>query len=503
MRFLLLIGLVGLGWAQDPLVVEGTVVNALSGSPLRMVSVQLYGPAMATAVGVTGATGRFRFVGVKPGRYQLRPERNGFFTDGAADPALEMKAGEGVTVTPIKLWPGGAISGAVTDEEGEPVVGAQVTLSRRAYVGGHRQMVHVANAVTDDRGQYRLFGLRQDQYFVRAVAPRVAGQSVLYPPTFYPVVTDVDKATPLGLAAGQEQRGINIALRPTTGYRLSGRVMNGLTNTPMTSTAVSITPRGIGMAPADMPTTIGVLDPGGKFTVSGVIPGQYDLASNSYYDKRTIQARVLIDVRRDMEDVVLTLQPGVQLRGQIRVEGEGAVNLSSLRVAIETAEDMIGGGGSARVGTEGGFEIGPLLPGRYAPNLHNLPAGAFLEAVRMGEQETTLDLSGLAGQTVETVWIISMRGGKVAGKTTAGAVVALVPAGDQALRRSRYRAVEADADGQFTMAGVAPGSYQVYAFTKVEPGAWMDDSFLAGLADGGVSVKVEERETKAVDVKAQ
>ncbi|MCX6606625.1 MAG: carboxypeptidase-like regulatory domain-containing protein [Acidobacteria bacterium] len=503
MRFLLFLGLVGLAWAQDPLVVEGTVVNALSGAPLRMVSVQLYGPAMATAVVVTDATGKFRFVGVKPGRYQLRPERNGFFTDGAADPAVELKAGEGTTAAPIKLWPGGAISGAVLDEEGEPVVGAQVTLSRRAYVGGHRQMVPVANAATDDRGQYRLFGLRQDQYFVRAVAPRVAGQTVLYPPTFYPVVTDVDKASPLVLAAGQEQRGINIALRPTTGFRLAGRVMNGLTNTPLTSTSVSITPRGIGLSPVDVPPTVSVFDAGGKFAVSGVMPGQYDLASNFYYDKRTIQAHLLVDVRRDMEDVVLTLQPGVQLRGRIRVEGEGAVNLSSLRVAIETAEDMIGGGGSARVNAEGGFEIGPLLPMRYSPNLHNLPAGAYLQGVKMGEQEATFDLTAAAGQTIVTVWVVSMKGGKVMGKTAAGAVVALVPAADEALRQSRYRAVEADSEGRYEVTGVGPGRYQVYAFTKVEAGAWMDDTFLAGLADGGVAVKVEEKETKAVDVKAQ
>jgi len=502
-RIILFFGLVGLAWAQDPLVVEGTVMNALSGAPLRTVSVQIYGPAMAAMAGITDAAGRFRFVGVKPGRYQLRPERNGFFTDGGAETTLEVTAGQGTTVAPVKLWPGGAISGTVTDEEGEPIVGAQVTLSRRAYVDGHRMMVHVANTATDDRGQYRLFGLRQDRYYVRAAAPRLTGQTLLYPPTFYPAVTDVDKTAPLVLAAGQEQRGINIALRPATGYRLAGRVMNGLTNTPLTSTMISINPRGIGMTPSDIPTTIGVLDPGGKFALNGVMPGQYDVTSNLYYDKRTLQARVLVDVRRDVEDLVLTLQPGVQVRGRIRVEGDGEVKWNGLGVAIESAEDVIGGGGMGRADTEGKFEIGPMAAGRYSPKLHGLPAGAYLKAVKIGEQEATLDLSGAAGRTVETTWVVSMQGGKVTGKTAAGAVVALVPAADQALRQSRYKAVEADAEGRYEVVGVAPGSYLVYAFTKAEAGAWMDDAFLAGLAEGGVAVKVEERETKAVDVKAQ
>ena len=503
MRFLSVIGLVGLAWAQDPLVVEGTVVHALSGAPLRTVSVQIYGPAMPTAVVVTDATGKFRFVGIKPGRYQLRAERIGFFADGAADPAVELTAGSGARVSPILLWPGGAISGTVTDEESEPIVGAQVTLSRRAYVGGHRQMVHVANTATDDRGQYRLFGLRQDRYYVRAAAPRTAGQALLYPPTFYPAVTDVDKTAPLLLGAGQEQRGLNIALRPGTGYRLAGRVINGLTNSPVTSLNISINPRGIGATPSDMPVTIGVHDPGGKFAVNGIMPGQYDLMANLYYDKRTIQARMLVDVRRDVEDVVLTLQPGVQIRGRIQVEGKGAVNPSTIRVAIESPEDVIGGGGAARVTTEGAFEIGPLLPSRYTANLYNLPAGAFLQAVTVGDREATLDLSGAAGLTVETVWVVSMKGGKVTGKTAAGAVVALVPAADQPLRQSRYRAVEADSEGRYEVDGVGPGSYQVFAFNRVEPGAWMDDSFLAILVDGGVAVKVEENETKAVDLKAQ
>ena len=82
-------------------------------------------------------------------------------------------------------------------------------------------------------------------------------------------------------------------------------------------------------------------------------------------------------------------------------------------------------------------------------------------------------------------------------------MVALVPAADQPLRQSRYRAVEADSEGRYEVDGVGPGSYQVFAFKRVEPGAWMDDSFLAILVDGGVAVKVEENETKAVDLKAQ
>ena len=494
MRFLLFLGFVGLAWAQDPLVVEGTVVNALSGSPLRRVSVQLVGAGEPM---VTDATGRFRFVGVKPGRYLVQAVRQGYFTDAGLAPTVEMTAGRGVTVAPVKLWPGGSISGAVSDEAGEPVVGVQVTLMRRAYLNGRREMVQVIQAQTDDRGQYRLFGLKDDRYFLRAEAPRVPGEAVQYPSTFYPSMTEPDKATPVALAPGQEQSGFNIALRPVKGFRLAGRVMNGLTNTPLDDLSVSIFSRG-------GPTISTPVQHGsGRFAINGVPPGLYDFVSITVYDRRKIQARILLDVRRDVDDLVATLLPGVQLRGRMRVDGDGEMKWSGMGVAIESAEDVIGGGGMGRVDAEGKFEIGPLAAGRYTPKLHGLPAGAYLKAVKIGEQEATLDLSGASGQTVETTWVVSLAGGKVRGKTAAGVVVALVPAADQPLRQSRYKAVEADSEGRYEVTGVAPGSYQVYAFAQAEAGAWMDDAFLATLADGGVAVKVEERETKAVDVKAQ
>lgn len=476
--------------------VEGTVVNALSGVPLRRVSVHLVGVSPVAPM-VTDATGRFRFVGVKPGRYRVQTARQGFFPDAGLAPAVEMTAGRGVTVPPVKLWPGGSISGTVNDEAGEPVAGVQVTLFRRAYLNGRRELVQVLNSVTDDRGQYRLFGLQQDRYFVRADAPRVPGETIQYPSTFYPSMTEPEKATLVLLAAGQEQSGFNIALRPVSGFRIAGRVLNGLTNTPLDDLSVSIYSRG-GHA-ISTPVQHG----SGRFAMNGVSPGLYDLVSTTMYDRRKIQARRLLDVRRDVDDLVVTLLPGVQLSGRMRVDGEGEVKWSGLGVAIESAEDVIGGGGVGRVDAEGKFEIGPLAAGRYTPKLHGLPTGAYLKAVKIAEQEATLDLSGAAGQTVETTWVVSMQGGKVTGKTTPGAVVALVPTTDQPLRQSRYKAVEADSEGRYEMTGVAPGSYQVYAFTKAEAGAWMDDTFLVSLADGGVAVKVEERETKAVDVKAQ
>ncbi len=492
-----------MAWAQLPRSIEGTVVNGLTGEPLRRVSLQLLSVAKPAEPVVTDSLGRFRLPEMPLGRVLIRAARPGFFAEGSGDVAVDLKPGDQPEAIQIKLFPGGSISGTVSDEAGDPVVGVQMTLLRRAYVGGRKQLVLVAAGTTDDRGQYRLHGLQPQSYLIRAAAQRVPGDPQLYPPTFYPAATEPGKATPLTLSAGQEQRGINISLRPSAGYRMTGRLMNGLTNTPITNTSLTLTTRGVGATVFESGSQVHIRDPSGRFTINGVMPGQYDITGSYSINGQPLRARMLVDVSRDLDDVVVTMQPGATVRGRLRVEGEGAVDLTKLGVAIESGEDMVGGGGSSRTGADGAFSIGPLTPGHYSPNVYRLPPGAYLKSVLIGDREGTLDLSSAAGQSVETTWVISLQGGKVEGRTSAGAVVALVPATEAANRRSRYRAVEADAEGRFVLPGVAPGSYSLYAFTKVEPGAWMDDEYLSSLADRGVSVKVDERETKTVDVKVQ
>ena len=210
MRFLLLLGLVGLGWAQDPLVLEGMVVNGFSGSPLGQVAVYIYDEAGISFDAMTDASGRYRFVRAKPGLVRLRPTKRGYFADGGLGQTVDVTAGMGATVPRLKLWPGGVISGTVTDEAREPMAGVSVTLLRRGYLRGRRHMVPVTGTTTDDRGEYRLFGLQQDTYFVCAhplgitgpallrqvmgsEARGFAGPTLVYPPTFYPAATEADK----------------------------------------------------------------------------------------------------------------------------------------------------------------------------------------------------------------------------------------------------------------------------------------------------------------------
>ena len=58
------------------------------------------------------------------------------------------------------------------DEDGEALPRALVTVQRYQYVGGERQLTPAGGDQTDDRGQYRVFGLPPGDYYVSATASR-------------------------------------------------------------------------------------------------------------------------------------------------------------------------------------------------------------------------------------------------------------------------------------------------------------------------------------------
>ena len=122
-------------------------------------------------------------------------------------------AGQSVSGIDFALVPGRAITGRILDEDGTPFAGAVV----RALVSrfGERQR-HASSRPpreTDDRGEFRLFGLAPGQYYVsrrripRSNASARAHGTRRYSPTYYPGVPFADQAKPIALAAsGQEPR---------------------------------------------------------------------------------------------------------------------------------------------------------------------------------------------------------------------------------------------------------------------------------------------------------
>ena len=65
------------------------------------------------------------------------------------------------------------ISGTVTDEAGEPVIGVELRAFERRYLAGQRRLVPGGTQLTDDRGVYRFGTLQPGDYLVAFVSREV------------------------------------------------------------------------------------------------------------------------------------------------------------------------------------------------------------------------------------------------------------------------------------------------------------------------------------------
>jgi protocatechuate 3,4-dioxygenase beta subunit len=151
----------------------------------------------------TNAEGRFVFIDVPPGSYQVEASKGGWLA-GAAGRRRPGGMSLPVVVTEaqhrndlaITLWRPAVIAGVVTADNGDPLVGVEVRAVQLVHVAGRRQM-HVpqrpqiiARQKTDDRGAYRFSDLMPGDYVVAVLA------SVLSEPPGFEGAIRASSATP-------------------------------------------------------------------------------------------------------------------------------------------------------------------------------------------------------------------------------------------------------------------------------------------------------------------
>jgi hypothetical protein len=173
--------------------VVGVVVDAVSGKaiPDAVVTIALRttGGAPAPTIAnvpqrvMTDPTGRFAFTGLPAAGFVLRATKAGYAAPDNSlrlDPAggmadLDLRDGERVTNASLSLSKYAAISGRVTDDLGDPVVGVTVRAHRRVFEAGHPRFDYGDRATvrTDDRGIYRIATLSPGEYVVAVPAIQV------------------------------------------------------------------------------------------------------------------------------------------------------------------------------------------------------------------------------------------------------------------------------------------------------------------------------------------
>jgi hypothetical protein len=162
------------GASIEGVVVEHGLNRALARVTLDLRSVDGTNPN-ARYPAITTSEGKFSFRNVLPGRYSLVASRGGYLRaeygqrgPNGAGTTLEIRTGLTLRDVRLGMIPTAAISGRVFDSKGEPAVNAQMHAWKVSYAEGWRKLVPVTSQVTNDLGDYRLFGLPAGLYYVSA-----------------------------------------------------------------------------------------------------------------------------------------------------------------------------------------------------------------------------------------------------------------------------------------------------------------------------------------------
>jgi len=501
---------------EDLGAIQGQVFNAATGEPLKKASVSLRrldsrGQPLAT---VADSGGQFSIAGVEPGRYRLFADRNGFVRQeyGARGPerpgtSLTVEKAQRLTSIVLRLSPQAVITGRILDEDGDPVRNVHVQAMRSGYNEGRRQLVSAGNTQTNDLGEYRLYDLPGGKYYVSAVfrggGPQIAATKERYLPAYYPASTDPSTAVLLVVPGGAQLQGIDMTLRRGSTVAVHGRIVNAIG--PSRGASIRLVSRGSGLLVSQGQFT----PPGNQsdtFEIRGVIPGAYTLVISTAAQRRQYTYRQPLDVGPSgIDGLTVTIPPPADLQGAVRVEGQAQIDLGSVAVtlrSIDPPSNRIPG----QVKADGAFNVIGVMPGSYELSVSGLPPGFYLKSARFGSEEVVdsgLNLIGADAGKLDL--LVSPSAAQVDGvvldakqQPAKGTLVALIPDAARKSRSSLIKTVRTDDAGRYSIQGIAPGNYGLYAFEDIESGAYLDPDFIKPLERSAENVTLREngRETR-------
>jgi hypothetical protein len=471
----------------------------------------------------TDAGGAFSFQNLPPGRYTISVRHAGFIPledprRGLTPSGLNITVAADQTLKDIVLpmIPAPVITGTVFDPDGQPLAAALVRAYVRQYSVYGTRLRMVRKGMTDDIGEFRLFGLTFGQYFVSAgysdrdraeaiggtrLSDNVSKADDGYATVFYDGAEELSRARPARLAPGLDAEKVNIYFKDPARFRIRGQVVPVLAGT-----RIMFVPRG-----SDLAETHAFLQPNasGAFEIRSVSPGVYLMlaaTSDGLYSSDVIAINV---TDNDVDGIRLAMAQTIPVSGNLFWEGNPRADLSALHVRLVRSTVEFDQTLDAYVRSNGSFTFDHVSLSEYDINVGPLPPGTYVKTIRAAGRDV---LSGgarlLPGQPVQIVLATATDNLDVHvvqdSNPAAGAQVVLIPNFYLRRRPDRYLTGFTDASGNLHLSAVPPGGYTVYAFEQIEAGAYYalalpgaDNRF----RDWAAVVTVGEGGTKAIQLR--
>jgi hypothetical protein len=481
----------------------------------------------------TDSSGQFVFQR-PPGDYLITATKESFVRE-SPELGIPIRLTSDSTLQPleIRMTPQSAIAGRVIDGDGDPVENATVNVLQPKYVKGQRRLQSPGrggSATTNDRGEYRIFGLAPGKYYLKASSPisptaqhrpSTAPAADNYVISYHPGTMDSKSAVGVVVAAGTGAEGVDILLVRGRTVSIRGRV-NNQTAIDSKGLVVIVSSEDPGSwAEAKM-------GPQGTFEARGLSPGIYQVQVGiAGGGTARPSARVELRVGRDdIGGVVVNLLDASELAGQLVLEGPGTLQPPSLQLHLQATGGVTTAYPGAAVGVQGVAMTGPgpvdatLRPDgkflfnrvnadRYLVNVSGMPPDYYLKSVALDGEDVTIEgLDFTAGARGNLVVVVSNRTGQAEGvvlnkerKPVKDATVVLVPQAPKLRSRADlYKIARSDSEGKFSMRGIAPGTYKIFAWDVVDDTAWLNEEFMEPFAGKGTELVVRDGATERVEL---
>src|SRR5712691_3821068 len=548
--------------------ITGRVVAADTGRPVKRARVFVTAAELPGGRGMmTDDAGVFDFTELPAGRYNLTVSKSGFVSLSygqrrplQAGTPLQLADGQQLKGIQFQLPRGSVVGGHVLDEDGDAMPGVVVRVMRYQYQQGERRLTPAGTAQTDDKGQYRIWGLLPGDYYVNAVArggnfsgpfggpfggpggpagfggggrgggrgpggggpngPQPNGgneqEQINYAPTYYPGVASLSEAKAITVGLSQEVLDISFSLQLVRMSRLSGHVSNR-DGTPVTSGNVNLMSDATAGRGNRIGTTIGGrIQWDGAFAINNVPPGRYILRARGD-DSETPQfaAQPVSMNGEDVTDFTVILSAGATVSGTLTfLPGQSPLpDLTQFRIlAPSTDQSDFGPQPNARADKEGQFTLSGVSAGAHLIRSGGNARGWILKSVIIGGRDVTdTPIQVRSGENLANVTVVftdqqNELNGTVtneSGTPMPDYTVLAFPT-DASLWQPQARQImtaRPDQTGKYRIRGLPPGQYYVVTVDPTEQGEWFEPPYLDEHRTGAARLTLGDGDIKTQDFK--
>jgi len=431
-------------------VLVGKVVEAATGTPIEgaRVSATESEWGAVDAQTFTDANGRFRLDGLEPGAYKAQAETDETFGTAAEQAILGLGETSGEVV--IAAHPAFVVAGRIVGDDGPGC-------DRGALALRHATDERGGSAETEGDGSVRVRGLSPGEYKVTVKCEGFVA------PAQVEAVTIADRSVS------------DLTWKVARGQAIGGVVVDDAGKpVPRIEVLASATTEPGAPPPTQTTSSSAQTDARGKFAVTGLLPGRYEVmvyAAETSRSTPPVPTSVTLPKGQDVTDLRIALPATGELRGTIRDPQGRPVGGAEVLLSdgVDTQHTVAGDAGDfvfAHVAA-GEYRAVPRLAGVAAAGpgeRDDAPKGAVVK-IRSGATETvTLVIAGASGKISG---VVRDEGG--APVTDAFVEATQESAGPPGARRGLsflQKPILTDVEGRFSLEKLPPGKHRLRAYRK-------------------------------------